>query len=112
MSVYVIQNHAVPDEATGLLKAKYDLSAAEEFGELVYLLSPIKVPNRPQEVIHQLQEKLSNFSDDDFLLLVGNPCFIGWATAIAAGTNNGRVQMLQWNGRRKRYYAIRAKNLI
>ncbi len=112
MSVYVIQNHSVVDKNLSGMRPKYDFTSAEKYGELVFLLSPVAVPNNPQEVIEQLQEKLSNFSDEDYLLLVGNPCFIGWATAAAAGKNEGRVNMLQWNGRRKRYYEIKARGLI
>lgn len=112
MSVYVVQNPHFTDNKTGSMKPKFDLTPAEQFGDLVYLLSPIQVPNRPREIIEQLQKKLSNFSDQDYLLLIGNPCFIGWATAVAAATNNGRVRMLQYNGKRGRYYVIKAKDLI
>jgi hypothetical protein len=112
MTVFIIQNPSAVDHTLGLMKPKYDFTPAEKFGDLVYLLSPVAVPNRPQEVIEQLQEKLSNFSDKDHLLLVGNPCFIGWSCSVAAGFNNGRVKMLQWNGRRKRYYEVMARGLI
>ena len=112
MSVYVVQNHSSYNSEAGIMEPRFDLSPAEKFGELVYLLPPIAVPNRPKEIIHKLQEKLSNFSDQDYLLLIGNPCFIGWVTAIAAKANRGKVKMLQWNGRRKQYYEISATGLI
>ena len=112
MSVYIIQNQHLVDKKTGTMRQKYNFQPAEKFGEIVFLLSPLAVPSRPQEIVVELQEKLSNFSDGDYLLLIGNPCFIGWSTAAAAAANNGRVKMLQWNGSRKRYYEIRAKDLI
>jgi hypothetical protein len=112
MSVYVVQNPHRTDKRKGALTPKFDLSPAEKFGDLIYLLSPLQVPNDPREIIGELQEKLSKFSDEDYLLLIGNPCFIGWATAVAAATNNGRVRMLQYNGKRRRYYVIKCKDLI
>lgn len=112
MSVYIIQNHAIVDDVLSTLRPKYDFRPAEKFGDLVFLLSPIAVPNNPRETIAKLQKKLSNFTDADYLLLVGNPCFIGWASTVAAASNEGRVKMLQWNGRRKRYYEIKARGLI
>jgi len=110
--VYVVQNHASYDKSTGLMVPRYDLSPAEEFGELVFLLSPINTPSKHEKAIAELRKKLRNFSDDDFLLLIGNPCFIGWATAIAADMNDGRVAMLQYNGSSKSYYVVQVDGLF
>jgi hypothetical protein len=110
--VYVIQNHASYDKSTGLMVPRYDLSPAEEFGELEFLLSPVTVPNKPERAIAELRKKLCNFSDDDYLLLIGNPCFIGWSCTIAADINDGKVAMLQYNGSRKQYYVVKAEGLI
>lgn len=110
--VYVIQNHASYDHKTGLMAPRYDLSPAEEYGELEFLLSPISVPNKPMEVIETLRKKLQDFSDDDYLLLIGNPCFIAFSCAIAADINDGRVSLLQYNGARKKYYVVKAEGLI
>ncbi len=111
-NVYVVQNHASYDRSTGLMVPRYDLSPAEKFGELVFLLSPITVPSNPAKVIAELRRKLWDFSDDDFLLLIGNPCFIGWATTIAADQNEGKVSMLQYNGSQKHYRVVKADGLI
>lgn len=111
-TVYVIQNHASYNKSTGLMEPRYDLSPAEHFGTLEFLLSPVTVPNKPERAIAELRKKLRNFSDDDFLLLIGNPCFIGWATAIAADINDGSVAMLQYNGNRKQYFVVKARELI
>lgn len=112
MSVYVVQNHALYNSSTGKMESRFDLGPAKKFGDLVFLLPPIKVPNDPSSTIKELQEKLSNFSDDDYLLLIGNPCFIGWATTIAAAMNSGNVKQLQWNGKKRIYYQICATGLI
>ena len=110
-TVYVVQQHTKYNEEDGSLTPKFDLSPAKSYGQLVYLLSPHTRLGRPAECIKELQEKLSNFSDDDHLLLIGNPCFIGWATAVAARNNGGKVSLLQWSGKRKCYYEVRAEGL-
>lgn len=110
--VYVVQNHASYNKKTGSMEPRFDLSPAEKFGELVFLLSPINVPSKSEEAIAELRKKLCNFSDDDYLLLIGNPCFIAWCGAIAADVNDGKVAMLQYNGSKQKYYVIRARGLI
>lgn len=111
-TVYVIQNHARHNKATGMMEPKYDLSPAEKFGDLKFLLSPVTVPNAPKRVIATLRDNLQDFSDDDYLLLIGSPVFIGWAVAIAADINDGTVAMLQYSRPRKTYYVIKAEGLI
>lgn len=107
--VFVIQNPHQGDGHGGM-KPKFDLSSATEFGELVYLLGPGTKPFEPNDrVIDELREKLSQFGDDDYLLLIGNPALIGFATAIAADFNDGRVSMLQWTATQGRYVPIRAR---
>ena len=110
--VFVIQNHASYNKSTGLMVPRYDLSPAEKFGELVFLLSPITVPNNPAKVVAELRRKLHDFSDEDHLLLIGSPVFIGWATAVAADINDGKVALLQYSGNRKQYFSVKADGLI
>lgn len=107
--VYVIQKQLVYNKDAGALVSKFDFSLGEDFGELVFLLSSSAAPFDPDSILLELSEKLKDYSDEDFLLLVGNPCFIGWATAIAAQNNNGNVKLLQWSGRNKQYIPIDAK---
>lgn len=106
--VYVVQNQHRQDEA-GQLKPKFDLTSAEEFGQLSFLLSPTARPFRPAPIIAELHQKLRDFrGDTDYLLLLGNPCIIGWTVAIAAQYSGGRVRLLQWDGRNARYGMIDA----
>jgi len=105
--VYIVQNQHHLVGAT--LKPKFDFTSAEKYGELVMLLSPGARPFEPAHVISELREKLSSYTSRDYLLLVGNPCLIGFATAIAADVNNGFVRMLQWNGKKKKYVEICAQ---
>jgi hypothetical protein len=107
-NVYIIQNQQRMNERTGALEAKFDLTSAEKFGQTVHLLSPTARPFSSEHVIGVLREKLASFGDDDHLLLIGNPCLIGFAVAIAADFNDGRVKVLQWSGTNREYISVSA----
>ena len=106
--VFVVQNQLRMNHRTGELEPKYRFDSAKEYGELIYLLSPTARPFSPGHVISVLTEKLEDYDNDDSLLLVGNPVLIGFAVAIAADFNGGRVRCLQWSGTDRRYIAIEA----
>lgn len=104
--VFVVQNTHRASGTNGL-SPKFDFSDAERFGELIFLLSPSARPFSPDHLVAELWEKLTDYSNDDFLLLVGNPALIGFAVAIASKINHGQVNVLQWSG--GRYVPIRAR---
>lgn len=98
------------DETRDSLVPKYDLSPAAEHGELVYLLGPNASPFSPHTVLPELTRKLDDYTDKDFLLLIGNPCLIGYAVALAADASpSGTVSLLQWSGKDRRYIPVRAQ---
>lgn len=106
--VFVVQRQLRWDEKTQGLVSKFDLEPAREHGELVFLLGSSAAPFSSRSIIADLHRGLEDFGDNDHLLLIGNPCFIGWATAIAADNNDGRVAMLQWSGKDRRYLSVRS----
>ena len=108
--VFIVQDQFKRHPENNSLVSKFDFREAEKFGEISFLLKPNANPFSPNVgVVAELTDKLHDFSDRDFLLLTGNPILIGWATAIAARMNEGRVRMLQWNGRRQCYLEVRGK---
>lgn len=108
--VFIIQDQHVRDTETNALISKFNFATAKEFGELLFLLNPTANPFSPNEgIVSELTDKLHNYSDQDYLVLTGNPILIGWATAIAAKVNEGKVRFLQWNGRRQMYLEVRGK---
>lgn len=109
--VFVVQRqmHWVAEPgnpSAGKLTPKHDLTPAEQFGEIVYLLSPTASPFNPQPLIADLHAKLFDFSPDDYVLLVGNPVLIGLTVAVAADYNDGSVKMLQWSGSSHSYRPV------
>lgn len=104
--VFVIQKTHRMDEKSGDLVPKFDLSPAERFGMLVYMLSPTARPFTPGPVIRDLKRSLEAYDpDSDYLMLIGNPALIGFAVAIIARRSN-RVRLLQWDGVKKEYVPI------
>lgn len=107
MTVFVVQKQMRFDNATGELVPRFStLEKAKKFGRLEYLLSPSAHPFNPPNVIGDLHDKLKNFSDEDHLLLIGNPALIGMAAAVASHYNEGRIRLLQWSGRNSDYAEI------
>ena len=104
--VYIIQRPVHRDRNTGDLKEKFNFSDAERFGELVTMLDSRAHPFQPDKVVPVLRDTLANFTQEDFLLLVGNPTLIGWAMGIACFETDGIIQTLQWNQRKQVYENI------
>jgi hypothetical protein len=109
--VFIVQDQQKRQD--GELVSKFDFSTAERFGELVFVLGPSARPFPPnEEIVAELHEQLQDFGPDDYLLLVGNPCLIGWATAIAAHYSGGLVQQLQFAARPTAHYLEVAVDLL
>lgn len=106
-TVFIVQKQMRFDDETGELVSRFKtLDKAERFGKLEYLLSPSAHPFNPPNIIGDLHEKLKGFTDEDFLLLIGNPALIGMATAVASHYNGGKLKLLQWSGRQGDYAEI------
>lgn len=109
--VFIVQRPMRKDDK-GQLWDRFDLQPATTYGELVELLTPTANPFNPPHIIDELHEKLETFSDEDYLVLIGNPVLIGWCVAIAAYYNDGRVTCLQWSGSNHRYIPVPADILL
>ena len=84
----------------------FDISPASEYGEIEILTKHnhsmlISVP-----MVRGLREKLRDFSDDDYILPVGDPVTIGAVCAIAADMNGGYYKILKWDKRMRKYLPI------
>jgi hypothetical protein len=98
MTVFVVQD----------IKGKA-FEGADSFGDLNIIFevgSSAVITAIPS--VRKLNESLKNFSDDDFLLLSGDPVLIGLATSVAANNNHGRVAFLKWDRKDRSYYPLKA----
>lgn len=86
---------------------QHNISSALDFGQIKTLLPPgSQVSFSPAPTVRRLQRGLEKFSDDDYLLCIGDPTAIGIACAVAASRNNGRFKVLKWDKHEKRYIPI------
>ena len=102
MTVYVVQEPLKRDGTP-----VFDISPALEYGPIKVLLSHGPVSLSPQPMVANLRAELQHFSDDDYLVAIGDPTAIGIATSIAAEMNRGRVAMLKWDRNLSRYVEVR-----
>ena len=110
-SVYVVQRQQRWDPQAQKLVDKFDLSPAEEHGDLRFLLSPSASPFKAEGIVRELQQQLQDFDcNSDCLLLIGNPVLIGLAVAVAAERSSERLGLLQWHGREGRYLRVSVPN--
>jgi hypothetical protein len=98
MTVYVVQK---PDKKKNIL-------SATEYGELNFILSEEdNIMYEPESVTSEIKDSLQNFSDDDYLLLIGDPVAIGVATHFALLSNENSAKILKWDNREYKYYSIK-----
>ena len=74
-----------------------DITDATSFGD-VEILVPAgeQASYSTQPTIRQINRKLSKFSDDDYLILAGDPVVIALCACLAARVNRGKFKMLKW----------------
>jgi len=84
-----------------------NLLPAADYGEVIILLPPDRqVTFSAGAVAQELYGKLSDFGDDDFLVLVGDPVAIGIACTCASAWNKGRFKALKWDKQQARYWPV------
>lgn len=106
MTVWAVQN---PLQKKGnRVKPRYDLSAAGLYGPIQTLLRPDQKPFQSKQIIDTLYIKLKDFSDEDFIICIGNPILLALAVNVAFDINEGRANLLQWNRDLKEYDLVRA----
>lgn len=111
--VYVVQEPLRKNRDTGTLEPFIDFTPASAYGEIELLLdrsAPLALT--PAPMIHQLKKRLAEFSDEDYLVLVGDTAVIAAAVMVASvvhGKNKtiGVVNVLKWNRQTRQYIKIK-----
>lgn len=86
--------------------SKMDMTPASEYGEIEVLLAHTQSLLAPVPTVRKLRERLENFSDEDYILPVGDPVLMSTVAMVAANMNHGRVKYLKWDRIQRRYIAI------
>lgn len=101
--IFVVNEPLRKNPETGELERAINLGSAKDHGSLVFLLPPGPLPDDPRPTIIALQNGLADFTQNDFLLLVGDLRAIAWAAAIAADKTGGPLKLLHWQRNQHRY---------
>ena len=84
-----------------------NILSAQEYGTIKVMLPPWgQIIFSVAPAVRQLKDHLKNFSDDDYILAMGDPTAIGIACSVAAKNNNGRYKVLKWDRQESQYYVV------
>lgn len=86
-----------------------DLSNALAFGDLEILVPADLQASENSDIVSvndMIADGLEGFHDGDYLLLAGDPVYIGLACAWASEYNDGRFKILKWDRLEERYLPI------
>lgn len=87
--------------------AQHNITQAMDFGTIVTILPPnSQISFSVVPTIQRIKRKLENYTDDDYLLFIGDPTAISIVAALAAAKNNGRYKCLKWDKIERRYIPI------
>ena len=102
--VYVIQE--IPGTKEG--RPKINIMGAKEYGEFVFLLPELsQIIFSPGPIIFKLRKLLKNYTDQDYLLLTGDPAIIGVACSVVSDITGGKYNVLKWDKQERKYYPIK-----
>lgn len=86
---------------------QHNITSAMDFGEIEVILPPrAQVAFSVVPTVMRVTRVLEKFSDEDYLLFIGDPTAIGIVSAVAAAKNNGRFKCLKWDKFERRYIPI------
>lgn len=86
-----------------------DLTPAEDFGKVEVLFDRRDQSLSPAPMVFHLRRQLKNFSDDDYIICLGDPSAVAIAFAVACDMNpaGDRAKLLKWDRKSKRYVEVR-----
>lgn len=87
--------------------AQHNITQAMDFGTIVTILPPnAQISFSVAPTVQRIKRKLENYTDEDYLLFIGDPTAISIVAALAAARNNGRYKCLKWDKIERRYIPI------
>jgi len=87
---------------------KHNIAPALDYGEIEVVLPPsqAQVIFSSAPTVARIKRVLTDFSDDDYLLFIGDPTAIAIMATVAAAKNSGRYKCLKWDKQERRYLPI------
>jgi len=87
---------------------KHNIVPALDYGEIEIVLPPsqAQVVFSSAPTVQRMKRVLDGFSDEDYLLFIGDPTAIAIMASVAAAKNSGRYKCLKWDKQERRYLPI------
>ena len=101
--VYIIQE--VPGTREG--NPRINIMGAAKYGQFKFLLpESSQIIFSPGPLVFKLRSLLKNYTENDYLLLTGDPAIIGVACSIVSDITNGKYNLLKCDKQERTYYPI------
>lgn len=104
--VYAPQIPSKYDPATRLWVPSINLDPAKKFGEISVMLPPNANRLHIRPLVDALKEQLKNFTEEDYIIAVGDPSLIAAAVCIATKKTNGFMRLLKWDRQMSEYLEV------
>ena len=102
--VYVIQEL----QGTKAGATKINILSAREYGDFHFLLPEFsQIIFSPGPLVFKLRKLLKDYTEEDYLLLTGDPAIIGIACSIVSEYTNGKFNLLKWDRQERMYYPLK-----
>ena len=87
---------------------KHNIAGALDYGEIEVVLPPsqAQVIFSSAPTVSRIKRVLEGFTDEDYLLFIGDPTAIAIMATVAAAKNHGRYKCLKWDKQERRYLPI------
>ena len=106
-SVYVIQEIA----GTKAGNPKINIIGASTYsstGKFNFLLPEFsQIIFSPGPLVFKLRKLLKDYTEEDYLLLTGDPAIIGIACSIVSEYTSGKFNLLKWDRQERMYYPLK-----
>ena len=103
-TVYILQE--LPGTKAGA--PKINIMSASKYGEFKFLLPEFsQIIFSPGPLVFKLRKLLKDYTEDDHLLLTGDPAIIGIACSIVSDITNGKFNLLKWDRQERMYYPLK-----
>lgn len=101
--VFIINEPLQLSPISGEYERIFNFKAARRFGDLRHLLPRGPLLITPGIMLNTLNHHLRDFTNNDYLLLVGNLLAVAAAVTVASQRTGGPVRMLVWRGELRDY---------
>lgn len=105
--VFIPQEPRRRDQESGSWVPVFDLSPALKFGIIEILIPHGPVLLDTATLVTSLRERLKDYTEDDYIMCIGDPSAIAAAVLVAGMINDGCITLLKWDRQLKAYNPIK-----